>query len=57
MKVRAKTGMSAAEGAVHAFLIVGTCGLWYPVYRLRKHAADRTTVTYLPGRQEGQGRQ
>jgi hypothetical protein len=48
VKVRSKHGMSAAEGMVHAFMIVCTCGLWYPVYRARKHAADRTTTTYLP---------
>ena len=44
-KIVSKSGMGAGEGAFHAFMIICTCGLWYPVYRMRKHAADRTTVT------------
>jgi hypothetical protein len=38
--------MSVAEGLFHWTMIVGTCGIWYPVYRARKHQADRTTRTY-----------
>lgn len=43
--IKSKTGMSVAEGAVHWFLIFVTCGFWYPAYRARKHAANRTTTT------------
>lgn len=43
------TGMSVAEGAVHVFLIVMSCGLWYPVYRARKHGADRHSRTKYRG--------
>ena len=46
-KVVSKTGMSVAELSVHWTLIVFTCGMWYPVYRARKHAADRTTITEI----------
>ena len=46
-KVVSKHGMSVAEGTVHWFMIVCTCGLWWPVYRARKHAADRTTTTVI----------
>jgi hypothetical protein len=47
VKITSKRGMSAAEGMMHGLMIMFTCGLWYPVYRARKHAADRTTTTYL----------
>jgi len=47
-KVKSRTGISGAEGLVHGLLIMFTCGLWYPVYRARKHALDRTTTTCLP---------
>ena len=46
-KVTSKSGMSVTEGSFHWVMIVFTCGLWYPVYRLRKHAADRTTTTTI----------
>jgi cbb3-type cytochrome oxidase subunit 3 len=46
-KITSRRGMSVAEGAFHAFMIICTCGVWYPVYRARKHQADRTTVTVL----------
>lgn len=42
---KTKHGMSAIEGSIHWFLIIGTCGMWYPVYRLRKHSVDRTFTT------------
>lgn len=42
-----KRGMGAVEGGFHVFMCVMTCGLWYPVYRLRKHQADRTSTTTL----------
>jgi hypothetical protein len=45
--IKSKHGMSAAEGMVHAVLIVCTAGLWLPVFLARKHAVDRTTTTYL----------
>ena len=45
--IKSKHGMSLAEGAVHFFMIMCTAGLWYPVYRARKHSVDRTTTTYL----------
>ena len=47
-RVTSKSGMSLAEGAFHAFMIMATCGLWWPVYRARKHAADRTKTTIIP---------
>jgi hypothetical protein len=28
-------------------MIVMTCGMWYPVYRLRKHQVDRTSKTVI----------
>jgi hypothetical protein len=46
-KITSKSGMSVAEGAFHAFMIICTCGLWYPVYRAWKHAVDRTTTTII----------
>jgi len=45
--IKTTTGMSAAEGALHGFMILMTCGLWYPVYRLRKHQLDRTSKTVI----------
>jgi hypothetical protein len=45
--IKSKHGMSVAEGLFHAFMVICTCGFWYPVYRARKHAVDRTTTTYL----------
>jgi hypothetical protein len=48
VKVKSKHGMSVIEGAGHAVAIACTAGLWYPVYRARKHGLDRTTTTYLP---------
>ena len=46
-KIKSKHGMSVAEGLVHWTLIFCTCGLWYPVYRARKHSVDRTTTTVI----------
>jgi hypothetical protein len=46
-KIKSRSGMSVAEGAVWAVLIVCTCGFAYPLYRARKHSVDRTTTTYL----------
>lgn len=45
--IKSRHGMSVAEGLFHALMIMCTCGVWYPVYRSRKHAVDRTTTTYL----------
>ncbi len=45
--IKSKHGMSVIEGLFHAFMIMCTCGIWWPVYRARKHAVDRTTTTYL----------
>jgi hypothetical protein len=45
--ITSKHGMSAVEGMFHWTMIVCTVGIWYPVYRARKHAADRTTRTYI----------
>jgi hypothetical protein len=39
--------MGSGEGAFHAIMILCTCGLWYPVYRMRKHQADRTSKTVV----------
>jgi hypothetical protein len=46
-KIVSKRGMSVAEGTVHWVMIIFTCGLWYPVYRARKHQAGRTTTTIV----------
>lgn len=43
--IKSKRGMSVAEASVHWLLILMTCGLWYPVYRVRKYAASRITTT------------
>lgn len=45
--IKSKHGMSVIEGLFHGLMICCTVGLWYPVYRARKHAVDRTTTTYL----------
>lgn len=45
--IKSRHGMSVAEGTFHALMIIFTCGIWYPVYRARKHGVDRTTTTYL----------
>jgi hypothetical protein len=44
---RTRSGMSVAEGTFHGLMIVCTMGLWYPIYRARKHQADRTSTTRL----------
>ena len=46
-KITSKSGMSVAETLAHWTAVLCTCGLWYPVYRARKHAADRTTTTII----------
>jgi hypothetical protein len=45
--ITSKTGMPAGEAAFHWLMIFCTFGFWWPVYKLRKRAADRTTTTYL----------
>lgn len=42
-----KTGLSNTETAFWMLLVTGSCGLLYPVYRMRKHAAQRKTKTTL----------
>jgi hypothetical protein len=46
-KIKSRNGMSMAETACWWFAVTVSCGILYPVYRARKHAADRTTVTDL----------
>jgi len=46
---KSKRGMSVIEGTVHIIMTICTCGLWYPVYRMRKHSVNRTTTTYTMG--------
>jgi hypothetical protein len=41
--VVSKTGLSNTETACWMLLVIGSCGLLYPVYRMRKHAAERKT--------------
>lgn len=53
---KSKHGMSVAEGAFHLTMVVATCGLWYPVYRARKHSVDRTLTTYQPELSPASGR-
>jgi hypothetical protein len=43
-KTRRKTGLIAL--AFHWFMILCTCGLWYPVYASRRRS--RVTVTHVP---------
>jgi hypothetical protein len=45
--IKSKNGLSVTETLVHAFAILCTGGFWYPVYRMRKHQAERTTKTYI----------
>jgi hypothetical protein len=47
-RVTSKSGVSLTERAFHAFMIMATCGLQWPVYRAVKHPTDRTTTTILP---------
>lgn len=44
-KIVSKTGMSVAEKGTWLFAIACSLGLLYPLYRMRKHQADRKTVT------------
>lgn len=44
-KIVSKHGLSNTELSCWFILIVGTCGLAYPLYAMRKHAAERKTVT------------
>lgn len=46
-KVVSKTGLSNTETACWYLLVIGTCGLAYPVYRARRHAAERKTTTII----------
>lgn len=46
-KIRSRHGMSVAEGTAWWLAVIFTCGLAYPLYRARKHQADRTTVTVV----------
>lgn len=39
------TGMGGGEVALHWLMIICTCGLWWPVYAMRRHAANRKSVT------------
>lgn len=45
--IKPESGMSVAEGTFHPFMIMSTCGFWYPVYRMHKHQTGRTTKTYV----------
>ena len=38
--------MGATEGILHWTMIICTVGLWYPVYRHRRNALNRTTKFY-----------
>lgn len=45
--IKSTSGMSVGEILVHWTMIICTFGMWYPVYRARKHKADRTTTTVI----------
>lgn len=45
--VKSRSGMSVGESLAWWLGIFCTCGLLYPVYRMRKHQANRTTVTQV----------
>lgn len=47
-KIKSKTGLSNTETLVWWTLVIGSCGILYPAYRARKHAAERKTVTVIP---------
>jgi hypothetical protein len=38
--------MSGIELILHALMIICTCGMWYPIYHVRKTAIKRTTKIY-----------
>lgn len=42
-----RRGMSVAEQSVWYLMILCTCGLAYPLYRMRRHAANRTEKFYV----------
>lgn len=44
-KIVSKTGLSNTETAFWRLLCIGSLGLLYPLYAMRKHAAERRTVT------------
>ena len=39
-----KQHMSILEGTFHAFMLICTLGLWYPVYRARRRATSGTVT-------------
>jgi hypothetical protein len=41
--------MGSVEGICHGIMLIGTAGLWYPVYRMRKNYLNRRTRTYVVG--------
>lgn len=50
IKTRKKTGFIALT--FHWFMILCTCGLWYPIYASRRRS--RVTITHIP---DGYGQQ
>ncbi|MGP3940470.1 hypothetical protein [Streptomyces sp. 6N106] len=45
-KIKTRQKLSTTMMLIHGFLIVGTCGLWYPVYLAARR--KRVQVTYVP---------
>lgn len=48
-KIVSKTGLSNTETGLWWLLVIGTCGIFYPLYKMRKHAAERKTRTTVQG--------
>lgn len=45
-KIISRNRMGYGALTFHWCMILGTCGLWYPIYASRRRA--RSTVTYMP---------
>ncbi|HUN38441.1 MAG TPA: hypothetical protein VMU95_41150 [Trebonia sp.] len=43
---KVRSGMSGPEFAFHCLMMLSTCGLWYPVYRVRRQQAGRVISTW-----------
>jgi hypothetical protein len=45
-KIVSRNRMGYFSLTFHWFMIIGTCGLWYPIYASIRRS--RSTVTYMP---------
>jgi hypothetical protein len=46
-KIVTRTGLSNTETACWYLLVIGTCGMAYPLYRMRRHAANRKSTARI----------